>query len=144
MKNKQYDIWGHSAGAQLVHRLLTFKPDYKIKYAITANAGWYTLPDFDIDYPFRLKKDNLNFDEFTEDLVIKPLIIMRGTADTIRDSNLNTSAEADPQGLNRYERAKTYFNYASPIDIPQMEINRRSTTLDTIILIWQKLLRIFY
>ena len=118
MKNEQYDIWGHSAGAQFVHRLMTFKPDYKIQHAIAANAGWYTLPDFDIDYPFGLKNDNLIFDEtFTEDLVIKPLVIMRGTADTIRDGNLNTSTEADAQGKNRYERAGTYFSYANQIDV---------------------------
>jgi hypothetical protein len=41
---------------------------------------------------------------------------MRGTADTIRDSNLNTSAEADAQGLNRFERALNYYNYGPEID----------------------------
>ncbi len=30
---------------------------------------------------------------------------------------MNASAEADAQRLKKYERAKTYFNYASQIDI---------------------------
>lgn len=116
ISNQQYDIWGHSAGAQFVHRFITFKPDFKIRYAIAANAGWYTLPDLDVLYPFGLKNPNFNFDEtFLEDLADKKLIIMRGESDTIRDSNLNTSVDADKQGLNRFERALTYFNYASQI-----------------------------
>ena len=116
MNDSQYDIWGHSAGAQFVHRFMTFKPDYKIRYAISANAGWYTLPDLDIDYPFGLKNDSFSFDEtLLEDLADKKMIIMRGEKDIVRDSYLNTSPEADEQGLNRFERALTYYNYGSHI-----------------------------
>ncbi|PIQ10187.1 MAG: hypothetical protein COW71_03545 [Ignavibacteriales bacterium CG18_big_fil_WC_8_21_14_2_50_31_20] len=116
IKKKSYNLWGHSAGAQFVHRLMTFKPDYKVDYAICGNAGWYTVPDLEIDFPFGLQNDNLSYDEtFLEDLVIKNIIVMRGTADTLRDSNLNTSAGADAQGFNRFERAENYFGYASKI-----------------------------
>jgi len=117
LENNSYDIWGHSAGAQFVHRLNTFNPDYKIKYAIAANAGWYTVPEYQIDYPYGLNHPLLEYEEtFLEDLVIKNLVIMRGTADTIRDSNLNTSVEADAQGMNRFERALNYYNYGPEID----------------------------
>jgi hypothetical protein len=117
LQNESYDIWGHSAGSQFVHRLMTFKTDYKIRYAIAANAGWYTIPDFQINYPYGLKHPLLDYEEnFLEDLVLKNLVIMRGTADTIRDSNLNTSAEADLQGKNRYERALNYYNYGLQTD----------------------------
>jgi len=34
---------------------------------------------------------------------------MRGTADTIRDSNLNTDPLSDAQGRNRYQRAGYFF-----------------------------------
>jgi len=116
MQKKTYDIWGHSAGAQFVHRMMTFKPDYKVRYAICANAGWYTIPSFETNYPFGLLNKSLNYDEtFLEDLVIKNIIIMRGTADTLRDSNLNTSKEADEQGTNRYARAATYYGFAAKI-----------------------------
>ncbi len=117
LQNNIYDIWGHSAGAQFVHRLITFKPDYKIRYAIAANAGWYTVPDYQINYPYGLNHPLLDYEEtFLEDLIIKNLVVMRGSADTIRDSNLNTSFEADAQGMNRFERALNYYNYASQID----------------------------
>lgn len=112
-----YDIWGHSAGSQFVHRLVTFKPDFKIRYAIAANAGWYTVPENQIDYPYGLNHPLLEYEEtFLEDLVIKDLVIMRGTADTLRDSNLNTSPEADAQGMNRFERALNYYNSGLQID----------------------------
>ncbi|MFA5806704.1 MAG: T9SS type A sorting domain-containing protein, partial [Melioribacteraceae bacterium] len=50
---------------------------------------------------------------FSNDLVDytnRNLIIMRGTADTLRDSNLNTDPLSDAQGRNRFERAAYFFN----------------------------------
>ena len=52
----KYDMWGHSAGAQFVHRYVTFMPDTRVDRAVSANAGWYTLPDVDVAYPYGLKK----------------------------------------------------------------------------------------
>ena len=38
-------MFGHSAGGQFVHRFVQFKPNSRVNYAISANAGWYTVPD---------------------------------------------------------------------------------------------------
>ncbi|KKK94929.1 hypothetical protein LCGC14_2677920 [marine sediment metagenome] len=51
-----YDIYGHSAGAQFVHRLILFKPKARINKAISANAGWYTFPTFRKAFPYGLRK----------------------------------------------------------------------------------------
>ena len=111
LKDSTYNIWGHSAGAQFVHRMLFFCPDYKIKYAIAANAGWYTAPDFTIPFPWGYSNQFLNYDEDNlDDYLNRNLIIMRGTADTLRDHNLNTSQLSDAQGLNRFERALYFYN----------------------------------
>ncbi len=48
----RYSIYGHSEGAQFVHRLVLMLPDARIDKAIAANAGWYTMPDADVRYPF--------------------------------------------------------------------------------------------
>ena len=41
----KYNIFGHSAGAQLVHRMALLFPYSPFDLAKAANAGWYTLPD---------------------------------------------------------------------------------------------------
>ncbi len=107
----QYDIWGHSAGSQFVHRMMEFLPDENIRFYIAANAGWYTMPNVDIDYPYGFKHDLLTFTSSDFERMNKEnMIVMRGTADTIRDSNLRTTPEADAQGINRYERALSFYN----------------------------------
>jgi len=50
-----YDIWGHSAGGQFVHRYVLFMPDARTNRAVAANAGWYTVPDVEVNYPYGLK-----------------------------------------------------------------------------------------
>ncbi|MCF6270261.1 MAG: T9SS type A sorting domain-containing protein [Melioribacteraceae bacterium] len=113
---KKYDIWGHSAGSQFVHRMMEFLPDKNIRYYISANAGWYTIPDINIEYPYGFKHNILTFTSSDlERMNRTEMIVMRGTTDTVRDSNLRTTLEADAQGLNRYERAGTFFNVGNEL-----------------------------
>lgn len=107
-----YDIWGHSAGAQFVHRMLLFKPKATIRVAIAANAGTYTVPDSTIMYPWGTKHSLLNIGSaellaYTE----RNLVIHRGTADTSStDPTLPNSPMDATQGRNRYERAGYFYN----------------------------------
>jgi hypothetical protein len=108
--DQQFDIFGHSAGAQFVHRFLLFNPQSKVRYAIAGNAGWYTLPDLDLAYSYGLKHPLLSFTR--KDLINwtnQKLILMRGTSDTSREGVLRKTAEADAQGKNRFERAAFMF-----------------------------------
>lgn len=103
---EEYDVWGHSAGAQFVHRTLIFNPDAPIRYAIAANAGWYTAPDLAVEFPYGLSHPRLSFTAAgVTALSERNLIIMRGTEDTNRSDNLRQTPEADAQGQDRYERA---------------------------------------
>jgi len=116
LKDSTYIIWGHSAGAQFVHRMAFFFPDNLISIYIAANSGWYTLPDLNVLYPWGLKHNLLNYS--SSDLIdyaLRNLVIMRGTADTLRDKNLNTEAPSDAQGKNRFERAAYFFKYGKQI-----------------------------
>ena len=47
----EYVLYGHSAGSQFVHRFMYYVPEARVSKLIAANAGWYTMPDFSIDYP---------------------------------------------------------------------------------------------
>lgn len=108
-KAKKYDMWGHSAGAQFVHRYVTFMPHASVDRAVCANAGWYTLPDINVTYPYGLKNSGFTSDATLRHLFSTELIVQLGTADTSRDG-LNTTAGAEAQGVNRFERGNFYFS----------------------------------
>ena len=111
LRDNKYDIWGHSAGAQFVHRMMLWKPNARIRYGMAANSGWYTAPDTSISCPYGLRNSQLSFT--TQQLVNytnRPMIIFRGTEDTLRDSDLRTTTLADAQGRNRWERAQYMYN----------------------------------
>jgi hypothetical protein len=111
LKDSTYELWGHSAGGQFVHRLAFFLPDKLITRYIVGNSGWYTCPDLSVIFPWGAQNSQLNLTN--TDLVTytnQKLVIMRGTADTLRDGALNTEPLSDAQGLNRYTRAGYFYN----------------------------------
>ena len=58
--NDQYDIFGHSAGGQFVHRMVMLMPESRIGTAIAANSGFYTLPNENIEFPYGTQKIDIN------------------------------------------------------------------------------------
>jgi hypothetical protein len=90
--------------------MVLFAPDSLMTLAIAANPGWYTAPDSSTIFPWGTQHPFLFVTR--QDLIDytnKRLVLMRGTADTIRDSNLNTDPLSDVQGRNRYERAAYFY-----------------------------------
>lgn len=108
LADPRFDLWGHSAGAQFVHRYLLFAPDAPVRAAIAANAGWYTLPDPAEPFPYGTEHPALGLGPAElRAWVARPMVIMRGTADTVRDATLRVSPGADRQGRHRHARAAT-------------------------------------
>ena len=117
-----YNIFGHSAGGQFVHRFVYFKPTARYEVAIAANAGWYTLPSILAKWPYGLGDTFLDEDDLKMALG-KNLVILLGTADTdIKSSSLRKTDEANAQGPHRFARGKTFFDVgrrtAKIYDIP--------------------------
>jgi hypothetical protein len=123
-----YYLFGHSAGAQFVHRLLTFLPDARVLRAVAANAGWYTLPvsgdDAQFSMPYSLRGAPLESMQL-QSLFRKQLTVMLGAHDTAEakdDPLLRGTPAAMAQGTTRLERGKNYFAtaraVASKIDAP--------------------------
>ncbi|MCR2410909.1 S9 family peptidase, partial [Salmonella enterica] len=44
-------LFGHSAGGQFVHRLMSSQSHAPFKAVAAGNPGWYTLPTFDHPFP---------------------------------------------------------------------------------------------
>lgn len=110
VKASNYSIYGHSAGAQFVHRMVMFKRHARIRFAIAANAGWYTMPTDTIDFPYGLKNSGTDVKEVSNSFG-KSLILLFGTQDT-GDKHLRKAEEAMAQGRNRYERGLKFYETA--------------------------------
>jgi pimeloyl-ACP methyl ester carboxylesterase len=102
-------LWGHSAGAQFVHRLLATQPHAYLEAVGADNSGWYTLPTLDQAYPDGLGGIGLTPDDIVR-LLGYPLAIFSG------DRDIDGSAENFPrhpaamaQGGNRFARARCYL-----------------------------------
>lgn len=106
---ERYTLYGHSAGAQFVHRFVLFMPEARIEQAIAANAGWYTMPDPATGFPYGLGASPVAPDGLAAALA-KPLTVLLGTADTdTADPDLRTTPEANAQGPQRFARGQTFF-----------------------------------
>jgi hypothetical protein len=105
----EYTMFGHSAGAQFVHRFVQLGQPAHLRTAVAANAGWYTLPDDSEDYPYGL--DGVARDE---DDLLKPfetdLLLLLGADDVDPDADsLRRSESADDQGETRLERGLHFY-----------------------------------
>src|SRR3954470_2704747 len=106
LRDAGYDLFGHSAGAQFVHRFLLFRAHAPVGRAIAAGAGWYTAPDRERPWPYGLAHPHLAFgDAELARYARRDVVLLRGAEDVEHDSNLRMSEHAREQGANRYERA---------------------------------------
>jgi hypothetical protein len=104
-----YYLYGHSAGAQFVHRFLMFVDGARVIRAGMANAGWYTLPDVQMAFPYGLKGSPVDTAKLSRFFATRVCVLL-GTADTDRSSvGFNVTDEAEAQGKTRFERGKYYF-----------------------------------
>lgn len=101
---ESFSLFGHSAGAQFVHRMALFTDYPELESAVAANSGWYTVLDSDIDFPYGTR--GLIDKKEAQRLLKKRIVFMSGSADTEQDSHLRVAKRALTQGSNRFERAK--------------------------------------
>ena len=107
-----YLMFGHSAGAQFVHRIITFMPVLRLERAVAANAGWYTMPDEQQLYPYGLQGVGLTAAQ-RRTAFGRKLTVMLGDADDDPDHrHLHNTPAAKRQGAHRYARGLTYFERA--------------------------------
>ncbi len=113
---QQYDIFGHSAGGQILQRMALFYPDSKADRIIAANSGFYTLANFDENYPFGLKATQLKPADIDKAFSNK-LILLLGELDNQKETRgiaLHTPT-LDKRGLGRIDRGIHFHNASKTI-----------------------------
>ena len=122
--SSDYYLYGHSAGGQFVHRMLLFRPEARIRRAVAANPGFYTLPRFVETFPYGLEQTGLA-SEMLQRAFGKELTLLLGERDTLENQkNLNKSVGAMKQGSQRFSRGMNFFRVA------QEESARRGLSLE--------------
>jgi poly(3-hydroxybutyrate) depolymerase len=105
---ERYGVFGHSAGGQFVHRMLSFGFRERVAAAVCANAGTYAMPDLDVAWPFGLGQTELTPETLTPVLNF-PLTVMTGTNDTKTTGRyFPKGPRSMRQGETRYHRAHNY------------------------------------
>lgn len=113
LSTSKYVLFGHSAGAQFVHRFMLFMPSPRVEVAISANAGSYTMPVFSGNgvpaFPWSLDRSIVSDAQLKADFA-QPMLVMLGEDDT--DPNhkfLPREPEAMAEGPYRFARGQKFF-----------------------------------
>lgn len=122
-----YVLFGHSAGAQFVHRMVLMLPEARYSTAVIGNAGYYTLPVGNAaaggrDYPFSLGNTPATPSSLRLSFG-KPMLVLLGDQDNDpAHFQLNNSAGAKAQGPHRFARGQFFFSTAEAeakrLDLP--------------------------
>jgi len=114
LSTDKYDMFGHSAGGQVLHRLALFHSAHQADRILAANSGWYTLPDEEEDFPYGLGK----MKRLVEDVDFSAkLVIFLGEKDNADETrgHLRHTPEADRQGLHRLARGQNFYTKSKAI-----------------------------
>lgn len=114
LKADSYDMFGHSAGGQILHRLALFQPKSKVDKIVAANSGWYTIPTSKEKFPYGISKSVLTSKDL--DFTAK-LTVLLGELDNENETkgHLRHSPEIDKQGLHRLARGTYFYNTSKNI-----------------------------
>ncbi len=107
-QRERYGVFGHSAGGQFVHRMLSFGFRDRVAAAVSANAGTYAMPDLAVPWPFGLGQTEATPDSLAS-LLSFPITVMAGTNDTKTTGRyFPKGPRSMRQGETRYHRAHNY------------------------------------
>ncbi|WP_299520961.1 T9SS type A sorting domain-containing protein [Winogradskyella sp.] len=113
-----YSAWGHSAGAQFLHRLFMYLPNSNINVAVCSNAGWYTVPEESVNYPYGILNSQLPQSDLISSFS-NNIIIHLGQDDTVPSTDpggpRDNTVLNNQQGLHRLERGQYFFNTSQTV-----------------------------
>jgi pimeloyl-ACP methyl ester carboxylesterase len=118
VEQKDYRIFGHSAGGQFVQRMALFRPDSRASLMVAANPGWYTMPEWRADkgagsYPYSLAGSKAGERELRQALAKRFVLMVGEKDDDPDDESLSQSDGAKKQGDTRVDRAESFIKAAT-------------------------------
>jgi poly(3-hydroxybutyrate) depolymerase len=113
-RERGFYIYGHSAGGQFVHCYVMHTGGAGVKLAITANSGWYILPDGEYEFPYGLKGAPIS-QAMLRKAFATPMIILLGQEDTERGRNLRRVPETEVQGPHRLARGHFFYKRSANV-----------------------------
>jgi len=106
-----YDIVGHSAGGQFLHRLVLFVPGARFRRAVVSSPGRYAFPVAEVAFPYGLgggPPDSLS----RRRAFGRDDILVLGDKD-VADQARRWEPETTAQGRNRFARGLRFFASAA-------------------------------
>jgi hypothetical protein len=111
--NPRYYLYGFSEGGQFVHRFVLMMPNARYAKAAIGTPGWYTMPRFDVKFPYGLRGSPVT-PASLKVVLGRNVVLLLGEDDT--DPNheeLLKTPEAEAQGPHRVARGRTFFHELS-------------------------------
>jgi poly(3-hydroxybutyrate) depolymerase len=111
--SERYYLYGFSEGGQFVHRLVLMLPEARYVRAVIGSPGWYTMPRFDVKFPYGLAGSPVT-EASLKSALGRNVVLVLGDHDTDpQDPELRSTPEAAAQGAHRFARGHTFFKEAS-------------------------------
>ncbi|MDO9095881.1 MAG: hypothetical protein Q8R98_00755 [Rubrivivax sp.] len=114
-RRERFALYGHSAGAQFVHRYLLMAEASRAELIISANAGSYTLPNRDGNFPWGLANAAVTADDLKRAFA-RPVVLLLGENDNDpMHASLPSDPEAKAQGPHRLARGQNFHATARSV-----------------------------
>ena len=110
---ERYDMFGHSAGGQILHRYALFHDSAKVDRLLASNSGWYTVPSHDAAFPTGLAEAPIK-PAMLEKAFARKLVVFLGERDDENETrgHLVRNPRMDRQGLHRLARGGYFYEVA--------------------------------
>ena len=123
---KDYVLFGHGAGAQVVQRMAIYRPENRARVMVAANPGWYTMPEwrkekdkdgkerpFKDPYPYSMVESPAGEAELRAGLQKRLVLIVNEKGEAPDDEASEKRGEVVKQGASRVDRAETFIKAAT-------------------------------
>lgn len=104
---RKFSMFGHGAGSQFIQRYVLHSGCRMIDRAVSANPGWYMLPDSEYQYPYGLRDAPIPAQILRAGFACNFTLLL-GTSD-VNYAGLRNDPDALAQGKTRYARGHFYF-----------------------------------